>query len=172
MKYTKGDTVVYGGSGVCKVDDIKDISFYHERPQKYYILKPLFTKQQELVVYVPYDNEKLVSRMQPVISKEEAIKLIDDISDVKLEWIEDRNQRKDTYGSIVTSGSRREIVDVISLIRNRRATLEAEGKRLNMQDEKLLLEAERRMNAEFAVALDIDFDKVEAYISDKAAAAI
>ena len=172
MKYTKGDTVVYGGSGVCKVDDIKDISFYHERPQKYYILKPLFTKQQELVVYVPYDNEKLVSRMQPVISKEEAIKLIDDISDVKLEWIEDRNQRKDTYGSIVTSGSRREIVDVISLIRNHRATLEAEGKRLNMQDEKALVDAETRMNAELALALDIRPDEVPAYIRKEAKIAI
>lgn len=170
MKYSKGDTVVYGGSGVCKIDDIKDISFYHERPQKYYILKPLFAKQQELVVYVPYDNEKLVAKIQPVISKEEAIELIDNIKDVELEWIDDRNQRKDIYGSIVTSGSRREIVDVISLIKNHKNALEAEGKRLNMQDEKLLVEAERRMNAEFAVALNMDFDKVEAFIADKAAA--
>lgn len=172
MKYTKGDTVVYSGSGVCRIDDIRDISFYHERPQKYYILKPLFTKQQELVVYVPCDNEKLVGRIQPVISREEALELINGINDVTLEWIDDRNRRKDTYGNIVSSGSRREIVDVISLIRNHRSALEAEGKRLNMQDEKLLTEAECRMNAEFAVALGVDFDKVEEFIIDQKAQAV
>ena len=45
MTFSKGETVVYGGSGVCEIDDIKDVRFYHERPQKYYILKPLFVNQ-------------------------------------------------------------------------------------------------------------------------------
>ena len=66
MSFSKGETVVYGGSGVCEIDDIKDVRFYHERPQKYYILKPLFVNQAQ-VVYVPFNNEKLTAKIKPVI---------------------------------------------------------------------------------------------------------
>ena len=68
MNYTVGERVVYGGSGVCSIDDIRDISFYHERPKKYYVLKPMFVKQAS-TVYVPFDNEKLTAKIKPVILK-------------------------------------------------------------------------------------------------------
>ena len=165
--YKQGDIIIYRGNGVCRVDEIKDISFYHERPQKHYILKPMFTNQQELVLYVPYNNEKLVAKMQPVISKKEAKELIDSINDSSVEWIEDRNQRKDVYGEIILGDSRKDITSVIGLISRHRVNLEAEGKHLNMQDEKLLNEAERRMKGEFAVALGIEFDDVEDLIMSK-----
>ncbi len=106
MKHSKGETVVYGGSGVCQIDDIRDISFYHERPQKYYVLKPLFVKQSQ-TVYVPMNNEKLTAKIQPVISREEALELIHGINDNDVEWIEDRNLRKDTFNDLVMGGNRK-----------------------------------------------------------------
>ncbi len=36
-----------------------------------------------------------------------------------------------------------------------------------MQDEKILAEAERRMNAEFAVALDLKIEEVEGFIQEE-----
>ena len=42
MAFKIGDNIVYGAKGVCLIDDIRDMSFFHERPQKYYVLKPLF----------------------------------------------------------------------------------------------------------------------------------
>ena len=56
------------------------------------------------------------------------------------------------------------------MITKHRDTLAGEGKVLNMQDEKILAEAERRMNAEFAVALDMRPDEVVEYISDRMSA--
>lgn len=166
MKHSKGETVVYGGSGVCQIDDIRDISFYHERPQKYYVLKPLFVKQSQ-TVYVPMNNEKLTAKIQPVISREEALELIHGINDNDVEWIEDRNLRKDTFNDMVMGGNRKAIINVISVIINKRRDLLAEGKTLNMQDEKILAEAERRMNAEFAVALDLKIEEVEGFIQEE-----
>ena len=167
--FSIGDTVVYGGSGVCEIDDIRDISFYHERPKKYYVLKPMFVKQSS-TVYVPFDNEKLTAKIQPVISKDEAIELIDGIGSEESEWIDDRNQRKDHFNDLLSNGTRKQIINLISMITKHRDTLAGEGKVLNMQDEKILAEAERRMNAEFAVALDMRPDEVVEYISDRMSA--
>ena len=93
MKHSKGETVVYGGSGVCQIDDIRDISFYHERPQKYYVLKPLFVKQSQ-TVYVPMNNEKLTAKIQPVISREEALELIHGINDNEIDSMPFYHKRK------------------------------------------------------------------------------
>lgn len=167
MDFSVGDTVVYGGSGVCEISEIKDVQFGRERPQKYFILKPLFVNQA-MVVYVPMKNDKLVSKMQPIISREEALDLIHGIPTMNIDWIEDRNARKDTYSDMLANGERKDIISVIRVINSRRKELEEEGKSLNMQDEKLLYEAQRRMNAEFAVALDIGIDDVMDFIAEEA----
>lgn len=167
MDYSVGDKVVYGGTGIFSIESIEDISMNHyDRPQKYYVLKALFASQSQ-TAYVPVNNEKAVSRMKPVISKEEALELIDSLRNYSIEWIDDRNERKRVYDDIILYGSRKEITDVISLILSYKASLNEAGKKLNMQDEKILLEAERRMNNEFAVALGITPDEVVDLIYSK-----
>jgi len=166
MDFQVGDAIVYGGSGVCEINGIESISFYHERPQKYYVLKPMFVKQAS-VVYVPMNNEEQVSKIQPIVTREEAIKLIKQIPLPGGQWIEERNARKDAFNAIINTGSREEIVELISVIENKRDELYNEGKRLNAQDEKVLMEALRRMNAEFAVALNMGIDEIESIIRDE-----
>ena len=168
MSFSKGETVVYGGSGVCEIDDIKDVRFYHERPQKYYILKPLFVNQAQ-VVYVPYNNEKLTAKLKPVITKKEALELIHNIDDNNVEWVEDRNARKELFNGLLSSGDRKDIIDLISTISARRKQLEDEGKSLNQQDEKILTDAQRRMDAEFAVALGLDVHQIPEFIQEEKA---
>ena len=168
MTFSKGETVVYGGSGVCEIDDIKDVRFYHERPQKYYILRPLFVNQAQ-VVYVPYNNEKLTAKIKPVITKKEALELIHNIDDNNVEWVEDRNARKELFNGLLSSGDRKDIIDLISTISARRKQLEDEGKSLNQQDEKILTDAQRRMDAEFAVALGLDVHQIPEFIQEEKA---
>lgn len=163
MDFVKGDTVVYGASGVCEIEDIRDISFYHEMPQKYYVMKPLFVKQAQ-VMYVPYDNEKCKAKIQPIISKEEAMELIYSIDISDTDWIDDRLKRKSVYGGMITSGNRREIIQVIGNLFAQRRKLEEVGKTLNQQDERLLNDARHRIDAEFAVVLDMDPGEVENFI--------
>ena len=146
MSFSKGETVVYGGSGVCEIDDIKDVRFYHERPQKYYILKPLFVNQAQ-----------------------EALELIHSIDDNSVEWIEDRNARKEVFNGLLSSGDRKNIIDLISTICAKRKMLEEEGKSLNQQDEKILTDAQRRMDAEFAVALGMEIHQIPEFIEEEKA---
>ncbi|MCQ2515814.1 MAG: hypothetical protein MJ094_03000 [Saccharofermentans sp.] len=167
MDFVKGDTVVYGASGVCEIEDIRDISFYHEAPQKYFVMKPLFVKQAQ-VMYVPYDNEKCKARIRPVITKDEAMELIYSIDISDTNWIEDRNARKNTYGTMITKGDRKDIIQVINNLYAHQQRLEDCGKTLNQQDEKMLNDARHRIDAEFAVALDIDPKDVPDFILENA----
>ena len=139
------------------------MSFFNEAPKKYYVLEPIFSKQSS-TLYVPLDNEVMVAKIMPVIGRDEAMELIKTLNDDKIEWIDDKNLRKDTYNSIVTRGTREEIMGVIKAVLARQAELSSEGKRLNMQDEKTLVDAESRMNAELALALDIEPDEVSDFI--------
>ncbi|MCH4154272.1 MAG: hypothetical protein LKG26_00265 [Saccharofermentans sp.] len=166
MEFKIGDNIVYGGNGVCQIDDIKDISFFHEQPQKYYVLKPLFVKQAA-VVYVPFENKAQVSRIQPVLSKKEAIALIDALPIKTGAWIEDRNERKEMFSDIVANGACEEILGLINLINTKASELSKDGKHLNAQDERVLADAKNRINNEFAVALEIEPDGVYEMIHEK-----
>ena len=166
MAFKIGDNIVYGAKGVCLIDDIRDMSFFHERPQKYYVLKPLFVKQSA-TVYVPLANKAQVSKIQKVLSKKEAMTLIGRIPFTGGEWIEDRNARKDAFTDIVAHGSREEILQLIHLIISHADELAAEGKHLNAQDERVLNDARNRMNNEFAIALDIEPEGVLEIIEEK-----
>ena len=103
-----------------------------------------------------------------MISRDEAMSLISSVDEKTIEWIDDKNVRKSMFNKIISSGTREEIIALIRLINQRRDELSAEGKRLNMQDEKALAEAERRMNAEIAVALNIEPDKVAELFQEEA----
>ena len=166
MSFKVGDNIVYAGSGVCQIDAIKDISFFKEKPQKYYVLKPLFVRQSQ-VVYVPFENQAQVDKIRPVLSKKEAMALIDKLPYDNLEWIDDRNDRKDVFADIIVNGSREDILSMIHLIKRHAQKLSGEGKHLNAQDERALNDARIRMNNEFALALDIEPEQVVELIHEK-----
>ncbi len=164
MSHMTNEVVVYGGNGVCKITEIKKMSFFNEPAKPYYILEPMFTKQSS-VMYVPLDNEAMVSRISPVLKRDEAMNLLSELDKIKELWFEDRNERREKFSKIIAGNSRRDILGVIKAVTNHRDRLADSGKRLNMQDEKALTEAETRMNAEFAVALDMTPDQVPDYIA-------
>ncbi len=163
MKYTIGDTVVYGGNGVCKVSEIEMKNLFGDGEEEYYVLTPLFLRQAS-TLYVPVNNEKMTSKIKPVISRNEARELVKNIPNIVVDWIEDKNKRKDTFAHLINFGTREDIIGIINLINEHREKLSADGKKLNMQDEKILNEAEKRMNGEFAVAFNIMPDQVPSYI--------
>ncbi len=68
-----GDLVVYETSGVCRIENCLHPEFVEENQDLYYVLKPLF---QDGLVYTPVNTK---AYMRPVISAEEADRLIDTI---------------------------------------------------------------------------------------------
>ena len=70
--FQAGDLVVYGTTGVCRVESIDQPNMTGaDRNKKYYRLKPFY---QDGVIYTPVDNTKVSIR--PVITREEAEELV------------------------------------------------------------------------------------------------
>lgn len=156
-----GETVLYGTEGVCRIAEIQEMKFGGERA-RYYVLKPIY--RDGATIYVPMNNERLLARMRRVLSAQEIDALLRSVTQEELAWIDDANERRQEYGKILTAGDRREVVRLIRLLYLRRQMLVSSGKHLRSSDDQLLRDAEKLLNDEFALVLNIPQREVPEYI--------
>ena len=97
-----GTYVLYGKTGVCLVKEQTTMS-----GEQYYVLAPISDSRSS--VYVPCGNEALVARMRPLLSSEQIDSLLSDADEVKLAWVDDRNERGMLYRTVLSGGDRREL---------------------------------------------------------------
>ena len=155
------DLIQYGADGVCRISDITEREF---RGQKvtYYVLNPVFNDRSTL--YVPANNETLVSRMRYALSADEITSIIKDDSLVDLPWIENESERKLRYKEIIHGGDSVQLVRVVKTLYSHQQAQKAAGKKMHMCDERLFHDAERVLYDEYAVALGISPDEVLPHI--------
>ena len=135
--FQPGDMVVYGSTGVCKVEEVAALQGAKgpDKNKKYYRLNPL---QQDGVIYAPVDNAKVP--MRPVISAEEAEALIDLIPSIspsacRASTLQALAQH---YQSAVRSSDCRDLIGMMKSIYNKRQIVEAQKRRLGMVDERYM----------------------------------
>ena len=159
-----GTYVLYGKTGVCLVQEQKDIRI-GKQSSSYYVLLPVGDGRSS--VYVPCDNEELVARMRPLLSREEIDVLLSDADTEKQPWLEDRTARSNLYRVVMAEGDRRQLIRVIfCLFRKKHERLE-QGKRLSMMDDAALQECMRLIDEEFSMVLDIPRTAVVDYILER-----
>lgn len=158
-----GDMVFYSGSGVCRIDSIASREFGDEM-KDYYLLIPVHAP--ESAVYLPVDNEKLLSRMRSPLSSEEVKGIIRSIPERKVEWISDEGKRKAEFTRILRDGNQCEILDLIRLIHLQQKKLRDAGRKLHQCDERAFREAQKMLCDEFSLALHIEPGEVEGYIDE------
>lgn len=166
--YQIGDLIVYGGEGVCRVEEIgvPKISGINKQRQ-YYTLAPLYRDGR---VFAPVDTTVF---MRPVISRDEALSLIRDIPNMEASVYENSNLRflNEYYQERLQNYT---CAGLLQLIRNTRAKREvmiSRGKKLGLVDERYMKRAEDMLHGEFAVALGIERGDVRQYIVDTLAVA-
>ena len=86
-----GQIVLYGTEGACIVTEICKMKVGHKR-EEYYVLRPVH--REGATVFVPLNNELLLSKMRPLLRREEIDALIDKVSLEEPLWIEDAAERK------------------------------------------------------------------------------
>ena len=131
----------------------------------YYVLSPIGDSRSS--VYVPCDNPDLVARMRPLLSREEIDLLLSDADDVKIAWIDDRNERAALYRSITVGGDRRELIRLICCLMRKKQERLAAGKHLSTMDENVLQESIRLVEEEFSMVLGIPNREVDLYIQER-----
>lgn len=162
--YQIGETVLYGTEGVCKIEQMQEMKVGGKKKQ-YYVLKPVY--RDGATVFVPTDNELLLGKMKRILSAEEIHQILAEACAQDLEWIEDTNERKMEYQKILLSGDRCGVVRLIRVLYLRRQQLREVGKQLRSGDDQLLREAEKLLNDEFALVLNIPQHQVPEYIRSR-----
>ena len=156
-----GELFVYGRNGACKITDIKTQKFGNSE-KMYYILSPVFDMRE--TIFVPVDNELLVSKMKKMLTKEEIIALIKSIPQRENLWIENVKIRREEYKKIISKANRDDLVSLMKTLYMRRKELELVGKSLSVYDEKFFRQAESIIHGEISLVLEIPREEVPPYI--------
>ncbi len=160
--FQKNDMVIYGSQSVCEVVNIGTLSMAMiDKKKQYYTLRPIY--QRDSVVYVPVDSERPV--MRPVITKEEAQKLVKNIPNIKAAWIEKDVEREQEYKKAISSCDPEKLIMIIKTLYNRRKARIEDGKKVTVIDERYFKMAEKQLHEELAFALGIPKDEIADYIS-------
>ena len=84
--FSVGEYIVYGTTGVCRIESVGPMQMSGVSKEKlYYTLAPLYSKGSK--VFIPVDNDKVI--MRPVLTKEEAQALVEEIPKIELLWVAD-----------------------------------------------------------------------------------
>lgn len=159
--FQPGDLVVYGRTGVCRVERIE-----RQREQDFYALKPLY---QTCDIFTPVNGKVF---MRPVISREEALRLIDQMPSMEVEpWqsgaLREMNER---YQAIVATHECADLIELVMSIYAKKKNAEQEKRKFGAADERFMKEGEALLHGELAVALDIPVNQVPNYIADRLSA--
>lgn len=165
MAFKIGDNVVYGAVGVMTVVDMREESFLDEA-KEYYLLSE-YGRDGSSVTYVPTDNERLVSAMRPLLSRDEALSAIKSAKEADdIEWPSDNRKRSETFKTIVESGDRALIMIMIRTIHNAGLRRAAIGKKNFLTDDNAMKKAERLISSEFALSLGVSEAEVRRIIEE------
>lgn len=162
--YQVGETVFYGTEGVCRVEEIRQMKVNRETAE-YYVLRPIY--REGSTVFVPVQNELLVSRMRPLLTKKQIEKMIDEVNEADEDWIDDASERKAAFQQTLLSADRRELLSMVRRLHLRRQNLQTVGKRLRTNDEQMLRDAEKLLADEFSVVLNLKPREVPEFIHGK-----
>ena len=154
------DTVVYGVSGVCEIEELREMNI-GGKSATYYVLRPLSTGSS--TVFVPVDNPKLTAKMQKVMSRDEASSMLDDKTQY-LDWVEERKLRAEKYSAVISGGDKRGILCMLRLLYGEKLRAESQGKKQYITDKRLMNIAEKIVGDEFSYVMDLPREGVAKYV--------
>ena len=135
-----GDLIIYGSEGVCRVDDIGVPDIYDiDQAQSYYTLSPLYRQGK---IYTPVDASVF---MRPVISRQEALDLIQSYPDIDDAVIENRNIRilSEKYQETMSSHDCGDLMRVLKSVHHKKLLMDERGKKLGQVDEKYFIKSNK-----------------------------
>jgi len=155
------DYVMYNSTGVYKIIDITREKDINNHEIEYYVLEPAY-ENNNLTIKIPVQNQKVF--MRKILSKEAVLKLIAAIPTKETNWIEDNRARIENFKTALRTGESEELVKLIKTLYLKRQERTDLGKKLWKVDEDIMKVAEKNLNEEFAIVLNIEPDEVASYI--------
>ena len=154
--YNVNDYLVYKND-VCKVKEIKKA---YIKDIDYYFLCP--KEDESLIIKVPVSNKEI----RNIISKEEALNLIDKIKNIPELDINDKNL-ENQYKDLMNNHNLEDIIKVIKTTYLRNKKREDEGKKIGEKDNLYFVKAENRLYDELSISLNMTSKEVKNFIIQK-----
>ena len=159
-----GEYIICGSNGVCQVENIGPMKIPGVAKDRiFYTLTPVYSGCS--AVYTPTDNEKMI--MRPVLSREEAWKLIENIEEIGIYEEQDNKRRDMVFKDALKTCDCREWVKIINTLHLKKKKRIAQGKKEITSDEKYLQAAEENLYGELSIPLRMSKEDVEGFISEK-----
>ena len=159
--YQPGDMIIYGSTGVCQVKEIiaKEMEKGVEKP--FYVLDPLY---QDGVIMIPVETKVF---MRPVITRQEALELIDRIPAMQPDAYHNSVLREleEHYTGYLKSHDCGDLIELAMSIYAKKQDLARQNRKFGAVDERFMKRAEDLLDGELAVALGIEKSQVGAFIS-------
>lgn len=158
-----GDQVLYGIHGVCRIVDLETRKV-DRKMIEYYVLEPV--DQTGARFYIPTQNASAVSKLRPIITRNELDALLRSGDASTDAWIADENQRKQYYRELITSGDRAALVQMVHTLHKHKEQQALAGRKFHLCDENFLRDAEKLLNMEFSLVLNIPQEEVGNYVQN------
>lgn len=149
-----GNYVIYRNEGVCEVSDIREETFGAVgRSETYYILTPLSSKGA--TIFVPLNNETLVSYMKPVLSASQINGLAEKLRDSRIDLTCDVREKNNRFKEILSLCDTEELIALVNTLSERIADAEMSGKKPLSTELNSLRRAEKILFDQFSPTTDI-----------------
>lgn len=159
--YQIGQQVLYGIHGICTVSAVEPRRFGKTKTE-YYVLQPI--SQPDSRYYIPVGNEAAVSKLRPLMTREEILTLLHSDAVHQDVWVDDENQRKLRFRELLNCGDRSQVLSMIFCLHQHKQKQLDLGRKFHQCDEGFLKDAEKLVNAEFAHVLGLEPGQVAGYI--------
>lgn len=152
----QGDVVVYKCKGMYEVQEIGTLDFsFVDRKKQYYTLQSMDNDRDK--VYSPVDDNTNIRRP---MTKEEAMKLIENVDDVETLWIQNEKMREQEYKKCIATYEPERWVQVLKTLYSRTRKRGS----ITSMDKKYQQLLEHVLYAELSYILEIPVNKVESFI--------
>lgn len=161
--YQKGDFIIYGKHGVCRILDVGTPNIHNMKIDvPYYTLSPVYATG---LIYVPVSTDMF---MRPIISKEEAQKLICRLPEINEAICRNRNvtMLRQSYDKYMETHDCEVMFQIIKGIYLKGQI----DKKLGQVDQRYMKLAEELLYGELATALEMPIAEVIPYIEKTVAA--
>ncbi len=148
--FEKGEYIMYGHTGICRVDDITRLQMPGvDQKRLYYVLVPVSVKGSR--IYFPVDKDNIHARR--LMSESEAWDFLDELEDIQELKVENEKFREEKYKDALNSGDRRQWAGIIKALYRRQQLRMRQGKKTASMDERYMKMAEDALYSELAFAM-------------------
>lgn len=160
IMFEVNEYVTHISGGICQIKDVTPLNIPGaDKSRKYYVLQPI--RGNGSTVFVPTDND---SAMRKIVTEDEALKLIDEIPDIKEMAIDNEKLRETIYRDAIKSCDLRNLVSVLKNLYVRRNKRIEEGKKTTATDDKYFKIAEENLYSELAFVLGRDKKEMREFV--------